>query len=378
MPTYDTIVLGLGGVGSAAALHLGRLGLRVLGLDQFGVAHDRGSSHGQTRIIRQAYFEHPDYVPLVLRSYELWRELEALSGRTLLTTIGLLQVGPAEGHVVRGVLASAQQHGLTVEELAPGEAMRRFPQFSIPSDARAVYEPAAGALSVEECVAAHVAAAQAAGVEVRTGETVRRWQAASNGVAVSTDVGSYSAARLVIAGGAWSAELLGDLGLGLRVLRKPQLWYATNDPRYTATTGCPAYLFETPDGVFYGLPGFDERGLKAAEHSGGEPVSDPLLVDRELHAADRQRVEQFLAAHLPGLDRRLTTHAICLYTMSRDEHFLVDRHPRWPQVAFAAGLSGHGFKFAPVLGQALADLAVEGRTSCPIGFLRADRASLSA
>ncbi len=376
MPTYDAIVLGLGGVGSAAAYHLGRRGLKVLGIEQFEIAHAQGSSHGQTRIIRQAYFEHADYVPLALRSYDLWRELEAVSGRQLFTQTGLLQVGPANGHVVPGVLGSAERHGLNVEALSPAEAMRRFPGFHVPEDAAAVFEPAAGALRVEECVAAHVAAAQACGVEVRI-DSVVRWSASGNGVEVATlHGGKVSAARLAIAAGPWSSEALQNLSLNLRVLRKPQLWYATDDAGYTAAGGCPAFLFETADGVYYGLPGFDERGLKAAEHSGGELVGDPLSVDRELHGADRERVERFLAAHLPGVEPKLTAHAICMYTMSADEHFIVDRHPEWPHVAFAAGLSGHGFKFTPVLGEALADLVTSGRTACPIGFLGADRPGL--
>lgn len=376
MPTYDAIVLGLGGVGSAAAYHLGLGGLKVLGIDQFDPPHDHGSSHGQTRIIRQAYFEHADYVPLALRSYELWRELEAVSGQKLFTQTGLLQVGPATGHVVPGVLGSAERHGLSVEALRPAEAMRRFPCFHVPDDAATAYEPAAGALRVEECVAAHVAAAQALGVEVWK-DGVLRWTASGDGVEATTlHHGAVSAARLVIAAGPWSFAALEQLNLNLRVLRKPQLWYATSGPQYTAAGRCPAFLFETADGVYYGLPGFDERGLKAAEHSGGEPVGDPLSVDRELHPSDRERVERFLHAHLPGLEPRLTAHAVCMYTLSADEHFIVDRHPEWKQVAFAAGLSGHGFKFTPVLGQALAELVTTGRTACPIGFLRADRPGL--
>jgi len=376
MPTFDAIVLGLGGVGSGAAYHLARRGLKVLGIDQFASPHDRGSSHGQTRIIRQAYFEHADYVPLALRSYELWRQLEAETGRQLLTTTGLLQVGPATGHVVPGVLNAARQHGLPVDDLTPSEAMRRFPGFAVPADSLAVFEPAAGALKVEECVAAHVTAGQAAGLEVAT-DAVVRWSASGDVVEVVTVRGGpVSAARLVIAAGPWAANVLTGLRLDLRVLRKVQLWYEAHGARYQANSGCPAFLFETAGGVHYGLPSFDERGLKAAEHSGGDPVSDPLSVDRELHAADRTRVERFLGDHLPSLSRKLTSHAVCMYTMSADEHFIVDRHPEWPQVAFAAGLSGHGFKFTPVLGEALADLVTTGRTVCPIGFLRADRPGL--
>ncbi len=376
MPTsYDAIVIGIGGVGSAALYHLATRGARVLGLDRFGPGHDRGSSHGQTRIIRLAYFEHPDYVPLLRRAYQLWSELGECRGRPLYHEVGLLQVGPPDGPVVSGVRRSAQEHGLEIEELSPSEIRRRFPGFHAPDEWHGVFERRAGYLEVEACVVAHLEEAIRLGAELRTGVTVQRWRADGDGLTVTTDAGQFHAERLVLAPGSWAPQLLGDLQLRLEVRRKSQFWYPSS-AEFHADRGCPAFLFDTPEGVFYGLPQIDERGLKVAEHTGGSLVADPLTVDRALEAAEQSRVERFLADHLPSVGRPLLHHSVCMYTLTPDEHFIVDRHPADPRVVLAAGLSGHGFKFTGVLGEALADLALEGSTRLPIGFLSLSRPSL--
>lgn len=381
---YDAIILGAGGVGSAAMWQLACRGLRVLGIDRFAPPHGEGSSHGQTRIIRQAYFEHADYVPLLLESYRLWEELEELSGEQLKVETGLLEVGPRDGVVVPGVLAAARQHGLAVEELAPADIESRWPAFrfpdqSSPSDLAGVFEPRAGYLKVEECVAACLAQAQRHGAELLANVEVHDWQAGED-VTVRTSAGDFRANRLVITAGAWAGPLLHNLGVSLEVRRKPLMWYEPRDAASStsvtsAANGFPCFLFELPHGIFYGFPAVDDRGLKAAEHSGGEPVANPLAVDRQLHAADHERVDQFLNAHIPSLRTPCRDHAVCLYTMSPDEHFLVDRHPDDPRVVFAAGLSGHGFKFTPILGQALADLASETLPNSAISFLSLRRLS---
>jgi len=376
MPTYDVIVLGTGGVGSAALATLAARGARVLGLDRFPPGHARGSSHGQTRMIRQAYFEHPAYVPMVLRAYELWAELEQRSDTKLLTQTGLVEIGSPEGVVVCGVLESARQHSLPVEALSRQEIMSRWPGLSVPEQLAGVFEPTAGYLRVEECVRVQADEAASLGAELRVGETALNWRPLGTGVMVRTDRASYEAARLVIAAGSWSGQLLADLGLKLEVRRKPLYWYAAKSGEYLVENGCPSFLFELPSGVFYGFPQIDSAGVKIAEHSGGAVVADPLLVNRDIDVTDQRRVEAFAADCLPGLTNRCTAHTTCMYTMTPDEHFVVDRHPSHPQVVFAAGLSGHGFKFAPVLGEALADLALDGRTDLPIGFLNCSRAGL--
>ena len=373
MVAYDVIVLGVGGVGSAALSHLAQRGARVLGIDRFPPGHDRGSSHGDTRIIRQAYFEHPDYVPLVKRAYTLWTDLAKRSGQTLYHETGLLQVGPHDGHVVQGVLKSAAQHGLSVERLSPTESARRFPGFRIPEPLTAVFEARAGYLRVEDCVRAHAAAAQRSGAELRIGETVLEWSAKDSGATVRTDAGTYSAANLIITAGAWAGQLLGDLGVPLEVVRKSLYWFATDAPHYREDRGGPAFLFETPQGEFYGFPEIDSLGVKTAEHTGGLPVADPLTVDRSEDARETARLRAFLTEHVPFVSTRQTRFTTCLYTLSPDRHFLVDRHPRHRNVAFAAGLSGHGFKFASVLGEVLADWATWGETKQPVEFLSLKR-----
>lgn len=369
MDRYDAIVLGLGGVGSAALYQLACRGARVLGIDRFHPPHDRGSTHGHTRVIRQGYFEHPDYVPLLIESYRLWHELEQVAGRQLLFKVGLIQVGPADGTVVPGVLRSASQHGLNVEQLAPAAIERRWPGLRVPPNLTGVFEPAAGYLLVEDCVQAHLDAAQAAGVELLLDTEALCWQADGDSVTVQTTQGDFIADRLVVAAGSWAATLLVDLNLCLVVRRKSLFWLRTKDAAYEATAGFPVFLFELPDGVFYGLPQLDQRGVKVAEHSGGQTIDDPLAVDRGIDANETRRIVDFLSAHLPGVSSTLADHAVCLYTMSPDEHFIVDRHRQHANVVFAAGLSGHGFKFVPVLGRALADLSLDRGTELPIGFL---------
>jgi sarcosine oxidase len=369
MSNYDVIVLGTGGVGSAAVDQLAKRGAKVLGIDQFPGGHDRGSSHGETRVIRQAYFEHADYVPLLLRAYELWRTLEQEAGIDLLHQVGLLQVGPPGGFVVRGVLEAARQHGLKVESLAAGEIPRRFPGFRVPEASVGVFEPAAGYLKVERCVLAHIAAARQHGAEFQFGVTAREFRGEGCSVRVVTDQGEFSAAKLIVTAGPWAPQLLANLGVRLFIRRKHLYWFPANDVSYHESSGCPTYLYELPHGVYYGFPQINSLGVKVAEHSGGAVIDDPTGDPRPLDPADLARVEAFLTQCLPGVGRPLQRRSVCFYTMSPDEHFIVDRHPDFSHIHFAAGLSGHGFKFTSVLGEALADLALTGTTELPIGFL---------
>lgn len=375
MKRFDVIVVGTGGIGSAAAYHLAARGLRVVGLDRFPIAHDRGSSHGQTRLIRQAYFEHPDYVPLLLRAYALWRDLEQRVGRRLLVESGLVMAGPPEGDVIAGAERSAALHDLDVERLSVAETRGRWPMFTLPEEWSVIHEPHGGYLFVEACVRAHAEAARKAGAAFEHGVAVRSWRREGSGVAVATDRGDYVADRLVLAPGAWAAGLLQLPRVPLTVLRKSLFWYAP-EPGLQAACGpgaLPCFAFDAPAGFFYGFPAIDGRGVKIAEHSGGLAVGDPLQVDRGIDVDEQQRVEAIMAAHLPGMSRRCTDHAVCLYTMSPDHHFVVGLHPEHDRVAIAAGFSGHGFKFASVMGEILADLACSGETAHPIAFLSPTR-----
>jgi monomeric sarcosine oxidase len=375
MRRFDVVVAGAGGMGTAAAAHLARRGASVLALDRFPVGHARGSSHGQTRLIRLAYFEHPDYVPLLRRSRELWRELERETGEDLFMETGLVSAGPADGEVVAGVLRSATTHGLDVERLSAAEALARWPAFSMPANWSVVFEAQAGWLAVEACVAAHAELATTRGAVFEQGPAVRGWHVEGDGVVVETDREKVTAGRLVLCPGPWAGDLLRLAAPSFMVLRKSLFWYdpAAGSLGPDAATALPCFAFDTPTGFFYGFPRIDGRGIKVAEHTGGQPVSDPLHVDRRIDPGDQSRIESWLAGHLPGVGHRRTAHEVCLYTMSPDGHFLVGLHPSHPQVAIAAGFSGHGFKFASLIGEVLADLALDGRTSHPIGFLAPTR-----
>ncbi len=374
--TYDCIVIGTGGVGSACLYELARRGCRTLGIDQFAPAHDRGSSHGQTRMIRQAYFEHPDYVPLVLRAFERWHELEQQSGQQLYNQVGLLQVGPREGPILAGVRRSAEEYSLPLEELSPREIESRFPAFRTGEETIGLLEQRAGYLLVERTVATYLEQAQVVGAQHRPEEPVKGWKVAGDGVQVTTHTTTYHAKQLIITAGAWAAQLLAELHLPLVVRRKSSFWMEPLDDAHRPLAPCPAVLFETDSGVFYALPQVDDSGVKVADHSGGRAVSDPTAVDRDIDPSERDAVLRFAAAHLPRLSARVNRHSVCMYTLTPDEHFIVDRHPEHENVALAAGLSGHGFKFCGVLAEALVDLLLTGETELPIGFLQIVRSAL--
>jgi sarcosine oxidase len=376
MAGYDAIVLGVGGVGSAALCHLARRGARVLGIDRFPPGHDRGSSHGHTRLIRQAYYEHPNYVPMVLRAFELWHELEQNAGEQLYHQVGLLQIGSPKGEVLSGVRASARLHGLEIEELPAREAESRFGGFRVPASCEAIFERRAGYLLVERCVVAHAEQAARLGAEFHAGEAVRGWHVEGACVVVETVRNAYAADRLIISAGPWASQLLGELGIRFEVRRKPLYWWQTCNDAYRADRGCPGFLYDLPQGCFYGVPQIDSRGVKVAEHTGGAAVQDPLTVAREIDVEDKVRVAGFVNETLPEATNHCTDHTVCMYTMTPDGHFVVDRHPEHPQVSLAAGLSGHGFKFTCVLGEILSQLALDGRTDLPIEFLSAGRAGL--
>lgn len=376
MRRFDVIVVGAGGIGTAAAAHLARRGASVLAVDRFPPGHSRGSSHGQTRLIRLAYYEHPDYVPLLRRARELWRDLERETATPLLTECGLLSSGPADGDVLVGTLRSAAAHGLAIEHLPAREAMRRWPAFTIPDGWESVFEPTAGHLAVEACVRAHADVAVRHAAVIEAAHDVRGWRVEGQGVVVETAKESFAAGRLVLCPGSWATSLLQLPMIPFTVLRKALFWYApTAGLSADAAAAIPTFAFDTPRGFFYGFPLLDGRGLKLAEHTGGQVVADPLTVDRRIDDAEQATIEGWLADHLPGVGRMRSAHEVCLYTMSPDHHFVVGLHPEHPQVAVAAGFSGHGFKFASVMGEVLADLALTGATPLPAAFLSPERFS---
>lgn len=370
---YDCIVVGVGGIGSAALYHLARRGVKVLGLDQYPAGHDQGSSHGDTRAIRLVYFEHPDYVPLLRRAFELWEELDSHSRTPLFMRTGILQGGPADGEVLRGLIRAATEHNLPMERLTPIEVQSRFPGFSIPDADAAIYDPNGGILRVEDCVRMHVQLAESHGAVFRARETVRHWYVGKNNVTVETDAGQFTAKKLVITPGPWAPRLLPKFAPHLHLLRKSLFWFDNEDERYDLEGGAPVFLFEHGEHTFYGFPSLDEKGIKIADHAGGRRIDSPADLDRHVDTGELEAVSLLLRQNLSGVGHQLNHHTTCMYTMTEDGHFLVGQYPGIPQVNVVAGLSGHGFKFASVLGEILADLTLEGATSHPIGFLSPTR-----
>jgi sarcosine oxidase len=355
-------------MGSAVCFELARRGLKVLGLEQFALVHDQGSSHGQTRIIRTAYFEHPDYVPLLRRSWARWYELERLCGVHLLTECGCLSWGRPDSAVVTGVCQSAEQHALSIEALDAKTLRGRYPQFRLDDDYVGVLEHQAGFLYVEACVRAHIEAACRYGAVVHAEEPAISWTAGREGVNVITKKGEYQAERLVITAGPWAGQLLAVLGANLRVMRQTALWFGTQDDRAFQRDRFPVFIGEAPEGHFYGIPVIDGFGLKTSRHYGAPELCSPDEIDRQLRPDDEIPVRDFLARYLPSVNGRVRRSQVCTYTLSPDRHFIIDVHPEHSNVSFAAGFSGHGFKFASVVGEILADLAEKGSTELPIGM----------
>jgi sarcosine oxidase len=360
---YHVAVVGLGVAGSAAAWQLARRGRQVISFEQHAPLHAYGSSHGRTRIIREAYFEHPLYVPLVRRAYELWHELEGRAPGALLVRTGGLSIGRRDGAVFSGALRSVREHGLHHEVLEPAELRARYPAFAPSEDMAAVLEPRAGLLRVEQCLAALQEGAVRAGAVLRHGETVLGWRADGSGVAVRTTGGEYEAGHLVICAGPWLAPLVPSLRLPLEVERQLSHWFEPQaDAAAFQAARCPVTIWEhAPGRAFYTIPDPGGHGFKAGLHHEGERV-DPEGVDRRPSAADEARVRALLARYIPAANGRLLDARVCLYTNLPDEHFLIDAHPRHPNVILASPCSGHGFKFGPAVGEVLADLVVDGRS----------------
>ena len=380
MAPYDVIVIGLGGMGSATAYQLARRGQRVLGLERFTPAHDRGSSHGRSRVIRQAYFEDPAYVPLLLRAYELWEQLERDSGMGVLTITGGLMLGREGSPTFAGTLRSARQWSLAHEVLDAGEIRRRFPVMQPAPELMGFYETKAGFVHPEVGVWAHLQQAMGRSADLRFGEPALTWAAEGTGVTVTTGKGRYEAGRLVIAPGAWAPELLADLALPFTVTRQTLYWFdPVGGPAAFAVGVFPIYIWEMEDGAqFYGFPAQPGvPGVKVAFFYQGMPC-DPNDVNRVVSEEEVARMRAALAPRIPALNGALRATATCLYTEVEDHHFVIATHPRHENVVIASPCSGHGYKFCSVIGEILADLATEGRTRHPIALFdpsRFERAS---
>jgi sarcosine oxidase len=372
---YDAVVLGLGAMGSATLCHLALRGWRVLGLEQFSPGHSLGSSHGDSRIIRATYFEHPLYVPLVRRAHNLWRELEERAGASLMTIKGGLMIGPPDGMVVSGTLRSAAEHHLPYELLAPEATRERFPAFRLADDLVAVLDPGAGYLYPEACNKAHISVAREAGAEARFNEPVIAWAPDGAGVCVTTASRDYFADRLVIAGGAWSGELLRELGLPLTVERQSVFWLEPDgEPESYDSARFPIYAYEyKPGSICYGFPRLP-HGLKASVMHDGETSQHPDRVRRTIEEAEAEPLRAALRPVLPGLAKAaIRESGVCIFTNTPDHDFIIDFHPRYRQVLVSSACSGHGFKFASALGEVHADLLTTGSARFDLSAFRIDR-----
>ena len=355
---YDVVVVGLGAMGSAAVSHLARRGVRVLGLDRFSPPHAFGSSHGETRIIREAYFEHPMYVPMVQRAYTLWRELQEEAGTMLLRETGGVMLGTPYSELVKGALRSAELHGLPHEVLTASQVRERFAALHPEPDMAAVWEPRAGVMFPDACITAHLAQARDHGAELHYGESVLRWEKAGDGVRVITSSDEYCAAELIVTAGAGISELVP--ALPLRIERQVLFWFDPADSfGEFAPDCCSVHLWQF-DGrrFFYGFPNFGS-GVKVAFHHGGQ-MTTVDAVQREVEHAEVKDIRCTLRRFLPGADGDLRATTVCMYTNTPDEHFWIDRDPANPQVLIASACSGHGFKFSAAIGEILADL-IEGK-----------------
>jgi sarcosine oxidase len=370
---FDVIVVGVGGMGSAAVYHLTRRGAKVLGLEQFDIPHEMGSSHGVSRVIRLAYAEHPNYVPLLRRAYELWRELENQIGERLLIITGGIDAGAPDSATVKGSLESCAIHHLAHEVLDAASLARRFPGYRLPSTMAAVYQPDAGFLLPERCIVAHVEAARKLGADVHAAESVLGWEIAGERVSVTTNRATYQAKKMVVTAGAWMRTLLPELRDVAVPERQVLIWTQPLRPESFRLGAFPVFNMEVPEGRFYGFPVYGVPGFKIGKYHHRRERVDPDQMDRDCHPEDEAVLRVGIRRYFPDADGPTLAMKTCLFTNSPDEHFILDLHPEYPQVATVSACSGHGFKFCSVVGEIMADLVLDGRTRFEIGMFRLNR-----
>jgi sarcosine oxidase len=373
MSAQQIVVIGLGATGSAALCQFARRGTRAIGIEQFAIGHHRGSSHGPTRIIRVAHFERPSYVPLMQRAYALWRELEGITKQKLLHITGILEIGPERGEIVSGTLEAAKRNDLALITLDANALMRRYPQFKIPQDYMAVFQRDGGVLEAERAIAANIRIAAAAGAVIRSGEKVLGIEPRDGAVRVTTDREAITADAAVIAAGPWMSTLLPELRLPLRVTRQVVGWFEPTHPAQFAEDRFPVFILESRYGNHYGLPLYGTMGVKIAKHGHRDETVAPDDYDMAVSKADEAAIRAPLDEHLPTANGRLLSAQTCLYTMTPDQTFIVDRMPGYPHIVIASPCSGHGFKFSPVIGEIVADLIMRGSTASDISEFRLQR-----
>ena len=373
MPSYDAIVIGAGGMGSAAVFHLARRGLKVLGLERYDIPHEMGSSHGYSRMIRYTLQEHPSYVPLVRRAYELWHELEDAAGEKLVVTTGSVRAGLPDSPFFQNAKESCDLHNIPYEILAAAEINKRFPGYRFPEGISSIYQADGGFLLPEKCIVNHVRAAEAAGAAVHTQETVLDWEPQGGGVQVRSDRDTYTADRLVVTAGAWAAKLVPEVAAYAVPERQVMAWFQPERPELFTPEVFPVFGILTEKGRYYGFPSYTVPGFKIGRSHHLQQKVDPDLMDREVHSEDEKVLRQAVDQYFPLAAGRLMDRKTCIFTNTPDEHFMMGVLNGHPQVSVAAGFSGHGFKFASVIGEIMADLAQNGETGHDISLFRLDR-----
>lgn len=371
--SYEVIVVGVGGMGSAAAYHLADRGVDVLGLERYDVPHDMGSSHGLTRLIRKPQYEHPAYVPLVRRAYDQWRDLEAETGRDLLYVTGGIDAGPPDSRIVRGSKESCAVHDIDHELLTADEVNDRFPGYDLPPHHEAVYQPEGGYLVPEQCIVAHVEAAQRAGAEIRARERVAEITPRSGGVRVTSAKGSYEAEQVVVTAGAWAPKLVSELRNRAVPERQVLAWLQPTAPEQFEPGSFPVFVHTFEGGHYYGFPRHDVPGFKFGKFNHLEERVDPDAMAREPRPADEQLLRSYAEQYFPTGAGPTMKLATCMFTNTPDGHFILDTLPDEERITVGAGFSGHGFKFASAIGEVLADLALDEEVAHETGLFALDR-----
>lgn len=368
METYDVVVAGLGVVGSSVLYAAAKSGLRACGLEQFGLGHDRGSSHGESRIIRKAYFLHPGYVPLLNRAYELWRELEQVTNADLMTLNGLICAGEPEGELIKGLELCYSSHSLPHERLSAEETMRRWPQFHLPESSAVYYDQEGGFLRADRCLSSIQAAARSHGAIIYENEPMLEHSAE-----IRTSHRTLSAKHLILTSGAWVVPELRRLGAQLRIQRKALFWYRLANPSAFRPDSFPAYIVSQGSHDLYGFPTLDGATMKAAEDTGGQWIDDPLVVDRGYREEDEATLRRFVKQTFPGQIGERASMQTCLYTLSGDHNFVIGNHPDRRDLTLASCCSGHAFKLGPALGEIILQTALNGHPPKSASFLDLSR-----
>lgn len=362
---WDAIVVGCGVMGASISYNLAAKGLKVLNVERFGVNNRSGSSHGKTRIIRLAYYEDPRYVPLLRRAFGAWREVESKSGKRLLLMTGGLMIGREDGALVKGVLKSARSHGLPHEVLSAREVESRFDAFALDDGYMAIHEQNSGVLFAEDSVRAYVGLGSEAGCEYRFSEKVEGWKTGAESIEVETPLGRQSAYRLILCAGAWNGGLLKG-SIPLQCERQVPFWFSSEGEERFSSAKMPIFIMEEEGSYFYGVPEVG-HGVKVARTHGGE-LGDPDKMNREVTSDDRGPVVDFVGRRMRGLGP-IVGSTTCLYTNTPDLNFAIGPHPEEPRVTIVSACSGHGFKFASVIGEVVADLATDKKVDYDLAFV---------